>query len=31
MDRGKREFSQIQIEELRDARDWPEKPPTSAG
>jgi Fe-S-cluster containining protein len=31
MDRGKREFSQIQIEALRDARDWPEKPPTSEG
>jgi len=31
MDRGKREFSQIQIEELRDARDWPEKPADVSG
>jgi Fe-S-cluster containining protein len=30
MGRGSRKFSREQIEALRDARDWPENPPTSA-
>jgi hypothetical protein len=29
MDRGGREFSREKIESLRDAKDWPDKPPTS--
>ena len=31
MDRGSRTFTREQIEALRDARDWPEDPPTSEG
>lgn len=29
MDKGARKFSKEQIESLRDAKDWPDKPPTS--
>jgi uncharacterized protein len=29
MNRGERTFTREQIEALRDAKDWPEKPPTS--
>ena len=31
MDQGRRRFSRRQIESIRDAKDWPDKPPTSAG
>ena len=29
LDRGSRTFTRAEIEKLRDARDWPENPPTS--
>jgi Fe-S-cluster containining protein len=31
MSRGNRTFTKEQLEAIRDSRDWPENPPTSAG
>ena len=31
MDKGGRKFAKEEIDALRDAKDWPEKPPTSKG